>query len=280
MIVCKAKKARFESFLEVYLHSLEGPSALVRACSYALTTGGKRVRPIVTMLIGGEAPAVLQGALSVELFHTASLVADDLPCMDDDGMRRDKETVHVKFGETTALLSSYGLICAAFQQVSAASRVYTGDDAKERLQIALEAASELAGINGATGGQYLDLNPESAELDHIKDIFYKKTVTLFEVAFIFGWLFSGRSIKHMDLVRRAAYDFGMAFQIADDIVDVEDGDSMNIVTHLGMDAARNHFEERMGAFEAAVSALELPEDGFFELRDAIRDRVLNLGRLA
>jgi len=263
----KQKKSIFEAFLKEFLETVEAPEQLRQANEYALTTSGKRIRPIITLLFGEATRSLKHAALALELFHTASLVADDLPCMDNDDTRRDKPSLHVAFNETTALLTTYGMICAAFKQVGAAGMAFEGDSIKERLAIALDCTAELAGFNGATGGQHLDIYPTGDTKEHIEEVFYKKTVTLFEVAFVLGWIFSGRPIKNIDLVRRAAYDFGLAFQIADDIADEGSEEKVNVVHLLGKEAALAWFDELLSGYTTAVESLGLTNKGFEELRD-------------
>ncbi len=268
----RGKKKAFEAFLSEYVDSVDAPKVLRDANAYALTTSGKRIRPIITLLFGESSNALMHAALSLELFHTASLVADDLPCMDNDSLRRNKPSLHVAFDEQTALLTSYGMICAAFKEISQAGLSFEGSDADKRLAMALDCASELAGFSGATGGQFLDLNPTGNSLDHFEELFYKKTVTLFEVAFILGWIFAGKALGSLDLVRCAAYNFGLAFQIADDISDVEEEDSMNVVQALGEEAALAWFKDVLTKYDAAIAALDVQKEGFNELRELMLSR--------
>lgn len=275
----KEKKSIFEAFLKEYLETVEAPMQLAMANEYALATSGKRIRPIITLLFGSPTKPLKHAALALEFFHTASLIADDLPCMDNDAMRRDKPSLHVAFNETTALLTSYGMICAAFKQIGNAALSFEGNEASERLSLALECAAELAGFNGATGGQYLDLFPTGETKEHIEEVFYKKTVTLFEVAFVLGWLYSGRPIAHLDLVRRAAYDFGMAFQVADDIADADSEEHVNVVHLLGREASLAWFNELLAGYTAAIDSLGINNEGFHELKELMLSRVQPLNSI-
>src|SRR5690242_20600502 len=199
------------------------------ACEYALTNGGKRFRPLIVLLIAealGNGLNVFESALSVEFFHTASLIADDLPCMDNDDERRDKPSLHKVYGEAIALLASYALLTAAFEKIYCNAAVmqmapspfcHFSDRA---CTVALESATRCAGILGATGGQFLDLFPPNQNLETVKQTIYKKTVTLFEVSFVFGWVFGGGDLNKLDKVKKAAHHFGMAFQTADDLIDM------------------------------------------------------------
>jgi geranylgeranyl diphosphate synthase, type II len=190
------------------------------AVEYALTSGGKRLRPVIVLLCAEALKHgldVSDAALAVEFFHTASLIADDLPCMDNDEERRGKPTCHKVFGETIALLSSYALITAAFERIHKNALTMQRSGApfaaySERAgMIALESASRCAGILGATGGQFLDLFPPSYNLETVRKVIHQKTVSLFEVSFVFGWVFGGGDLTLIDTLKKAASHLGMAF---------------------------------------------------------------------
>lgn len=249
------------------------------ACEYALKSGGKRYRPLLVLLIAeglGLGYNVYDSALSVEFFHTASLIADDLPCMDDEDERRGKPTLHKIFGESIALLSSYALICAAFDKIHKNAEVMreAGHLQSDRIcSIALEHAAYAAGILGATGGQFLDLFPPNYNLETIRDVIYKKTVTLFEVSFVFGWLFGGGDINSLGAVKKAAAHFGMAFQTADDMGDVAQDEKnqreINIAKHIGKDRAFFLFEDEMRKFQKYLKDLRLDTPSFRKMCEMV-----------
>lgn len=264
----KPLKEKFENFLEINIERLGSKSKLRDACEYALLNGGKRVRPLIVMMTAdalGLGLDVMEATLSVEYFHTASLIADDLPCMDNDDFRREKPSAHRMFGETVALLASYALISAGYEKIFNSVQVLGrqkspfSERASQVCVIALENATRCSGISGATGGQFLDLYPTGAGLEEIREVIYKKTVTLFEVSFIFGWIFGGGDVEKLDGVKEIANHFGMAFQIADDLGDVEqDGDeTLNIAHCLGADKAKELFHEEIEAFVSKMKTLEL-----------------------
>ncbi len=245
------------------------------ACEYALLSGGKRLRPIIVLMVAeaiGNDLDVMPSALAVEFLHTASLVADDLPCMDNDDERRDKPSLHKACGESVALLSSYSMIFAGYEKIHEnCERMKLADPpfsgfAESVCCLALQHASKAAGILGATGGQFLDLYPPNQNLDTIREILYKKTVTLFEVAFVFGWLFGGGMLCHLDLVKKAAYHFGMAFQIADDLGDLAQDEKnqreVNAAQILGKERALAVFQKEMVAFEELLKELNLNTPSF------------------
>ena len=207
---------------------LIGPKSSIRdACEYALTSGGKRIRPAIVLMISkslGFGIDVTYAALATEFFHTASLVADDLPSMDDDDERRNKPSTHKVFGEATALLTSYALISAGYMALAKNTEIIRGLESHFKGQdlicsTVLENAAYNTGLHGATGGQFLDLIPPNLSLPTIKEIIHKKTISLFEISFVSGWLFGGGDLKKLSTVKQAASHFGMAFQIADDLND-------------------------------------------------------------
>ena len=236
------------------------------ACEYALLNGGKRLRPILVLLIAdalGCGEDVMPAALAVEFFHTASLIADDLPCMDNDALRRNCPSVHKEFGESVAILASYALIAEGYGGVAK-----NGGKSPESLKLCLQAATRCAGINGATNGQFLDLYPPDSKLETIKKIIYQKTVTLFEISFVFGWLFGGGDPAKLSLVKACALHLGMAFQIADDLLDfAADPTSVNIAAVLGREEALRLFEEEIGAFIALLKELGLWTKPFQEVAE-------------
>ncbi len=204
---------RIEQEIAKSILSFGEKTKLRDACEYALTTGGKRFRPLIVILIAealGHGLNVYESALAVEYFHTASLIADDLPCMDTDDERRDKPSLHKVYGEAIALLASYAMITGAFEKIHSNAMVMRDGRAPfcefgdRACALALESATHCSGIIGATGGQFLDLFPPNQNLDTVKQVIYQKTVTLFEVSFVLGWLFGGGEIERLDKVKKAA----------------------------------------------------------------------------
>ncbi|MCB1110483.1 MAG: polyprenyl synthetase family protein [Chlamydiia bacterium] len=262
----KPLKKEFEEHLEKNILRLGDQNKLRDACEYALMNGGKRVRPLIVMMVaealGNDLP-VLEACLSVEYFHTASLIADDLPCMDNDDFRRNKPALHKMFGETVAVLASYALISAGYEKIFHAVQVLAEqkapfcEEAESCCVVALDAATRCAGMSGAVGGQFKDLFPKDHSKEEVLDVIYKKTVTLFEIAFEFGWVFGGGAHQQLDDVRKAAYHFGMAFQIWDDIGDIDqDGEgSINIVHVLGESAAQQRLEKEIELFSQQMEKL-------------------------
>lgn len=256
------------------------------ACEYALTTGGKRLRPMVVYLVAealGHGLDVSDSALSVEFFHTASLIVDDLPCMDNDDERRSKPSLHKVFGESIALLSSYAMITAAFERIqkNALKMRQSGMPhsvfADRACVLGLESAARCSGILGATGGQFLDLYPPQTNLETLKRLIYQKTVTLFEVSFTLGWIFGGGELSRLEEVAKAAYHMGMAFQIADDIGDTHQDEKkpsvVNLAQFLGRDRTLGLFDEEMKQLREQLERLQLLTPSFEKMCTVICEHV-------
>lgn len=239
-------QTQVESIIRESIPELGGKTHLRDACEYALLNGGKRLRPALVIMIAkilNPESDVSQAALAVEYFHTASLIADDLPCMDNDDERRQKPSTHKIYGESVALLSSYALIAAGYEHiVKNSSSLPLPAATKDRIcSMALQNATYNTGLLGATGGQFLDLFPPDLSLATLKEIIHKKTVSLFEISFVFGWLFGGGDPQKVDLVKQAASHFGMAFQIADDLddrtQDIKNKRAVNMAIIFGVEKA-------------------------------------------
>lgn len=264
----------YKIFVEQQIHKemgcLGNKNALRDACEYALRNGGKRFRPALVLMIAkaiGLGSDVTQAALAVEFFHTASLIVDDLPCMDDDDIRRNQPSTHKAFGEAISLLASYALISAGYAclaknaQWIKESGLPFANQGDELCVLALENAAANTGILGATGGQYLDIDPPNINLKTLKEIILKKTVTLFEISFVFGWLFGGGSVDKLSLVKRAANHFGMAFQIADDLDDMEQDKRNDRLTNIanvcGKQKTVQIFREEIHEYKNVLGQLDL-----------------------
>lgn len=256
---------------------------LSSSCRYALTTGGRRVRPAIVYMIADALSSdsvVDQVALAIELFHTASLIADDLPCMDDEEQRRNRPSLHRVHGELMALLTSYALIAEGYrcfaknsQQLHQAGPLLA-QRADAICTIALEIAAKNTGIEGATAGQFLDLCHPSADREQLRKVVELKTVSLFEIAFVSGWLYGGGEVDRLATVRRAAYHYGMAFQIADDIRDAPRDrlqiGGINYLISCGADQTLADSCEAIENYRAALAELEIATPPLLALGDLLR----------
>lgn len=269
-----------EEGLRLYIPRL-GPAGPLRdACAYALLGKGKRVRPALVLMLAealGRKEDAMQAALAIEFFHTASLIADDLPCMDNAVERRGQPALHCVYGEATALLATYALIAAGYGAIAENSRLMLLDDKGQRCMLALEQVSRNTGLYGATGGQFSDLSLEAPSLSSVQEVLHQKTVTLFESAFVLGWLFGGGEIHALEKVKAIAGHFGMAFQIADDLEDQEEdrlqSRQANLALWLGEAGARVRLAQELTAFRHQLSSLDLEQSSVWALADEIEGRV-------
>jgi geranylgeranyl diphosphate synthase type II len=200
------------------------PHRLVEAIRYSLLGGGKRVRPVLALAaceaVGGDTGAALPFACALEMIHSYSLVHDDLPSMDDDALRRGRPTLHIAFDEGLAVLAGDALLTEAFAELlRAAERAV---DPARALQAAREIA-EAAGLHGMVGGQAADLAAEggNADLPLVEFIHVRKTGALLLAAVRAGGLVGGADQAQLRALTRYGECLGLAFQIADDILDVE-----------------------------------------------------------
>ena len=237
--------ARIEARLQRLLTQDVPPSAparLVEAMRYAALGGGKRFRPFLVIesakLFGLSVDDALDAAAAVELVHCYSLVHDDLPAMDDDDLRRGRPTVHIAFDEATAILAGDALLTLAFE-VMAGPGAHSDPAIRCELALALARAS---GTGGMAGGQQLDLEAESApheaagDLSRIRDIQEKKTGALITFSVDAGAILARASTSERQALTTYGRCLGSAFQIADDLLDVE-GNAASVGKATGKDAA-------------------------------------------
>lgn len=278
----KFRKKVEEKILE-NISSMGKKTKLRDACEYALLNGGKRLRPCIVLMLAESLSSpfdVMESALAIEYFHTASLIADDLPCMDNDDFRRGKPSLHKVYGEATALLASYSLISEGYRYIyknSLARKMSKSPSflkAEDLCMQALDNATYNTGFLGVTSGQFDDIYSKKLSLEELRQVIYAKTVTLYEVAFVFGWLFGGGDPLKLDKVKKASWHFGMAFQIADDFEDiVEDkklGGKVNFVLALGEKKALDFFREETESFREILEELNVLTNVFLELIDILQ----------
>lgn len=266
-----------EEALSLAVEEMGEKNGLRDACEYALMSGGKRLRPIIVLMIAealGFDLDVLPAALSVEFFHTASLIADDLPCMDDDDERRGAPSLHKAFGENVAILTSYTLIAAGYGGISENARRmekkgHFGAKAQEVALLSLTETTKCAGINGATHGQFLDLYHSHADFATFQKIVQLKTSSLFGISFLYGWLFGGGDPRAVNRLKKCGSHLGMAFQIADDLddesQDTEHLNPMNIAVLCGKEKALSLFEKEILSFRRELEELGLWTPSFQSL---------------
>lgn len=230
-------RAMAETWLKTCFQDRAPRGDLYDAMNYSLLAGGKRIRPVLMLetcrLCGGEPEHILPFAGAIEMIHTYSLIHDDLPCMDDDDLRRGRPTNHKVYGEATAVLAGDALLTAAFEWML---------DPSVELppQRVLEAAGVLAraaGAQGMVGGQVLDMAGEghAMGLTEVEELQRLKTGALIRAAAEIGCVLAGGSEEQRKAVCRYAERLGLAFQIQDDILDVV-GDEATLGKPVGSDA--------------------------------------------
>lgn len=220
-----AERAEVDRALERAIRLPTAPAAVADPIRYAVRGGGKRVRPILCVVAyrafrPGPPPAVYDLGSAIELIHAYSLVHDDLPSMDDDDVRRGRPSTHVVFGASAAAVAGAALIPLAVRVAGEACRALDLEDA--RRGSILRALCEAAGGGGMVGGQVLDLEAEQRriESDELEEIHRRKTGALLSVAPWIGATAAGAPPAAADAVQRYGSALGLAFQIADDILDV------------------------------------------------------------
>ena len=230
--------SNISAYLEMIENALAGSLPLlseetqeiIPMLRYSLGSGGKRIRPLLCLefsaAAGGDVKNALDFACAVEFIHTYSLIHDDLPCMDNDDMRRGKPSSHIKFGEANALLAGDALLTHAFCLV-ADSAINGKTDALSTVK-AVKELSVLAGMKGMIGGQYIDLKYENtpATLPVLLEMDTLKTAALIECACVLGLIAAGAGDDEISYAREFARELGVAFQIEDDVLEAEeDGES-------------------------------------------------------
>ena len=230
-----------EEALLRYLPSEDNiPAEIFKAIHYSVFAGGKRIRPILCLAaveaVGGDMAPAMPVACALELIHTYSLIHDDLPAMDNDDFRRGKPTSHKVFGEAIAILAGDALLTEAFVLLSRAEKVRL--PAERRLAV-IQIIAQAAGLSGMVGGQTLDLLAEKTtpDLEALRDIHRRKTGTLIVAAVKSGAIISSAREDKVQALIKYGMNIGLAFQIADDILNVE-GDSNLMGKKTGSDAAR------------------------------------------
>lgn len=219
------KRGEVDRFLDSVIPGAQTvPTTLHESMRYSLFAGGKRVRPILAIAaaeaVGNPTPAVMPIACSLELIHTYSLIHDDLPAMDNDDYRRGKPTNHKVYGEAMAILAGDALLTMAFELCCRASLVKGIDPARQvRL---IEELAFGAGNRGMVGGQVLDIQAENKDIDlaTLQSIHKHKTGMLIRAAVRMGAFTAGATPSQLDDLTGYAEDIGLAFQIADDVLNV------------------------------------------------------------
>ncbi len=244
------RRAEIEAALTTALPSPpECPSELAGAMKYSLLAGGKRLRPLLCLAsceaVGGDRAMAMPAACALEFIHTYSLIHDDLPAMDNDTMRRGRPTLHLVAGEGMAILAGDGLLTEAFRILASGPTVSHPELAARALRV-VGIVAQAAGVVGMVGGQAIDLacvapgphapRPTPLEAAGLQTMHAKKTGALIRAAATAGAVMGGASDDVIARIDSAAAEFGLAFQIVDDFLDVE-GASSDLGKTAGKDAA-------------------------------------------
>jgi len=259
-----SQRQRVEQALEQVLPAKDHhPTSLHEAMHYSVFAGGKRIRPILMMAaceaVGGDVEQVLPAACAMEMIHTYSLIHDDLPAMDDDDFRRGNPTNHKVYGEATAILAGDALLTEAFVLLSAPANTpqLKADTQREVIQLIARAA----GAAGMVGGQVVDMEAEGMEQPDLATVDYihaHKTGALILASIRAGALLGGADTEAYEALSRFGKLAGLAFQIADDILDIV-GDQQALGKDIGSDQERGKatYPAVLGLSESIRRAQEL-----------------------
>ncbi|KAL1560529.1 Geranylgeranyl pyrophosphate synthase [Salvia divinorum] len=262
------KAAQVERALDASV-PLREPRLVHEAMRYSLLAGGKRVRPILCLaaceLVGGSEHAAMPSACAVEMVHTMSLILDDLPCMDNDHLRRGKPTNHKVFGESVAILAGDALLSFAFEHVAAATAGATPD----RVVWAIAELGRSIGSEGLVGGQVADISSEGlAEvgLEQLEYIHVHKTAVLLEAAVVMGAIVGGAGEEAVERLRRFAQRVGLLFQVVDDILDVtKSSEELGKTAGKDVEADKTTYPKLLGLEKSREFAEELKREAYEQI---------------
>lgn len=278
----EARRLMVEEALEVALPQQDGPETrVVEAMRYSLFAGGKRLRPILCLAaseaVGGDLKTAMPAGCALEMIHTYSLIHDDLPAMDDDDLRRGKPTNHKVFGEAIAILAGDGLLTEAFVLLSDYNSLLS-----ERAVQVIGVIAEAASYRGMVGGQVVDILSQNkrADLETVQQMHSRKTAALIAAATESGALTGKGSEAQVAALARYGRAIGLAFQIADDILDIE-GDTELLGKTTGADEARGKvtYPAAVGLERSRQTANEMVNDALAAL-EGFDDRANPLRSLA
>jgi geranylgeranyl diphosphate synthase type II len=268
----KEKIALIDAALDQYLpREKERPQSIHRAMRYSLFAGGKRVRPMLVLAaceaVGGGIDKAMPAACAIEMIHTYSLIHDDLPAMDNDDLRRGRPTSHKVYGEAIAILAGDGLLTQSFKVISD-PRFAADLGATVRLAVIHEIAT-CAGTYGMVGGQVVDMESEGKpdmDLPTVQYIHTHKTGALIKASVVAGALLGSVDNTRLAAIRRYGEAVGLAFQIADDILDIE-GTTDEIGKDAGSDQARGKatYPAVMGLVAAKQEAQAIMDEAMLAL---------------
>jgi geranylgeranyl diphosphate synthase type II len=258
----------------------EHPGLLHRAMRYSLLAGGKRIRPLLTIQVatdfGADPAEAIDPACAIEMIHTASLILDDMPCMDDASLRRGEPANHREFGEDTAILAATALLNRAYGVIAECERL----PASTRLDLT-RILSDAVGSNGIIAGQFCDLRMTrgpAEDVSGLTEMYVQKTGALFVAALEAGARVAGVDESWVRAVREYAVNLGLAFQLLDDLLDAF-GSAEAIGKDIGQDRGKKNLASRLGARGARLEVNRYVESAASAL-EPLGDSGIGLARLA
>ncbi len=269
------KKYTTDEYISIINKALEevllecGDNVVAEAMKYSVRNGGKRIRPILVLefcrMCGGNIEDAIELACAVEMIHTYSLIHDDLPCMDNDDMRRGQPSCHIKFKEHFALLAGDGLLTHAFGSVLSSN--FAKKDPQKAIK-ALSVLAEGAGNLGMIGGQVIDLESEGKEInsDTLEKMDSLKTGALIKASAVMGVIAAGGSEEQIEAAGNFALKLGHAFQVVDDILDVV-GSAESLGKPIGSDAVseKSTYVSLLGLEMSQIYAKKLTDEALANL---------------
>lgn len=265
--------------------------SVYEAMRYSALAGGKRIRPMIALavcdMLEGDRELAMRFGTGIECIHTYSLIHDDLPCMDNDDLRRGMPTCHKRFGEATALLAGDGLLTAAFEHMA---DIECADNSRSGAVMRFIAeAARAAGCMGMIGGQVVDIeseNAKDADIERLEYMYSGKTGALIRLSALAGAVAADADKTRTDAVLRFADSLGFAFQIKDDILDFEGDEAVlgkptgsdaennktTYVTLCGMSEAKRKLKELTAEAETALSIFGEKADFLRELAKYLLER--------
>ncbi len=253
-------KELIETALTTDLKALPGPhETIYKAMNHAVSAGGKRIRPTLTLAAceacGGKKEDALPFACALEMIHTYSLVHDDLPCMDDDDFRRGKPTCHKVYGEAMAVLAGDGLLTLAFETAA------KSDLPADRIVKGIQTLSHLAGAEGMIGGQVVDMESEGKNISEetLTFLHQHKTGALLRAAMLLGGIAAGGSEQELEHLNAYGEALGLAFQIQDDILDVTGTETFGKPIGSDAEQGKSTFVTKFGLERSVELAKEYTE---------------------
>jgi len=275
-------RAAIEAALEQLLPAeTTPPSSIHRAMRYSVFAGGKRVRPVLCLeaarMFTSELAGAVQAGCALEFIHTYSLIHDDLPALDNDDLRRGKPTSHKVFGEALAILAGDGLLTLAFEALATAPL-----DAERRVRLIAEISAAAGTVKGMVGGQVADLEAEGKPVDTatLEYIHRSKTAALIRASIAGGAIAGGAATNDVERLRRFGEWIGWAFQVVDDVLDVEESSAA-----LGKTAGKDQAQRKAtypglyGLEKSRAIAADLESKALAEL-DGFGERGARLRQLA